>query len=146
MASSKRTTSTNYLDASEAGDIGASFDDSDFPGGPAYDPTLDDADITGLPDPFPGTEDAIPESLEDGLDEPPVDDDLPEGDGVTDTPQTWEYEGIATRDELARRLGELVIDVRDWADMEDSEEASDLADAMNDLYERFGEPTEDTDT
>ena len=65
---------------------------------------------------------------------------------MTDTPQTWEYEGIATRDELARRLGELVIDVRDWADMEDSEEANDLADAMNDLYERFGEPTEDTDT
>ncbi len=146
MPSSKRTTSTNYLDASGAEDIGASFDDSDFPGGPAYDPTLDDADITGLPDPFPGTEDAYPESLEDGLDESPVDDDLPEGDGVTDTPHTWEYEGIATRDELARRLGELAIDVRDWAEIEDSDEASDLADAIEELYERFGEPMEDTDT
>ncbi len=127
-------------------DTGATFDDPSFQAGPAYDPTLDDFDVTGMPDPFPGTAAATPDYLDDNGEEPTVDDDPPEGDGVTDTPLTWEYEGIAMRDELARRLGELVVDVREWAELEDSEEADDIASSLADLYERLGAPSESTDT
>lgn len=144
MSTPKRET-RSYLDPAEVEDVGATFDDAGFQGGAGYDPTLDDADVTGMPDPFPGRGDSVPEG---DAEEPyeALPDDEPEGDGVTDTPLTWEYEGIAVHDDLARRLGELVVDFRAWADDEDTAEAADLADALEDVYERFGAPSEETDS
>ncbi len=138
--------SSSYLEPSEAEDVGAAFDDADFQGGAGYDPTLDDADVTGMPDPFPADVEAALEAEGDELDEPSPDDDDPEGDGVTDTPLTWEYEGIAVHDDLARRLGELAVDLRAWAEDEGTDEANEFAAALEDLYERFGEPSEETDS
>ncbi len=145
MDTTKRNASAAQSGPNEDEDVGSTFDDPGFQSGPDYDPTLDDADVTGMPDPFPGTAEATPEDIDDSADEATVDDDPPEGDGVTDTPLTWEYEGIGMRDELARRLGELVVDVREWAELEDTDEATDIAESLADLYERLGAPTESTD-
>lgn len=74
------------------------------------------------------------------------DNDLdPAGDGVDDTPLELPYELMARRDDLARRLGEILIEVEDWAEEDGSEEAQSIALDLGDLYERLGEPSEDTD-
>lgn len=150
MATAKRSTPQPSTENTAAQDVGATFDQPDFQGGPDYDPTLDDADVTGMPDPFPGTDEAVPYAFQDDVEElggpTMIDDDLPEGDGVTETPLTWEYEGIAVRDDLARRLGDLVIDMRAWADDEETEDATEFAEELADFYERFGAASEDTDT
>lgn len=67
------------------------------------------------------------------------------GGGFTDTPLRREYEGIARRDDLSRRLEDLVADAREWADDTRSDEARAVADLLADAFERLGVPTEDTD-
>lgn len=67
------------------------------------------------------------------------------GSGVSETPLRPEYETIARRDDLARRLEDLVADAREWADEMDTDEAHDLAESLADIFDRLGEPLEDTD-
>ena len=69
-----------------------------------------------------------------------------EGSGLEDTPLRQPYESMARRDEIARRVEDLLVDVREWADEDDSEEARDILDTVEDLTERLGEPPEDSDT
>jgi len=82
------------------------------------------------------------------VDEPRTSDDNdlnPAGGGFTDTPLRRAYEEISRRDELARQLGEVVINAQEWADEDGSPEALDIYESLNDIYERLGEPSEDTD-
>lgn len=82
------------------------------------------------------------------VDEPRTSDDNdlnPEGGGFTDTPLRRPYEEISRRDELARQLEEIVVNAQEWADQDGSPEAIDIYESLNDIYERLGEPSEDTD-
>lgn len=82
------------------------------------------------------------------VDEPRTSDDNDlnaEGGGFTDTPLRRPYEEMSRRDELARQLEEIVINAQEWADEDGSPEALDIYESLNDIYERLGEPTEDTD-
>lgn len=82
------------------------------------------------------------------VDEPRTSDDNDlnaEGGGFTDTPLRRPYEMMGRRDELARQLEELLINAQEWADEEGSPEALDIYESLNDIYQRLGEPTEDTD-
>lgn len=82
------------------------------------------------------------------VDEPRLSDDNDleaEGGGFTDTPLRRPYEAMARRDEIARQLGELLINAQEWADEDGSAEALEIFESLNDVYERLGEPTEDTD-
>ncbi|MBA2666636.1 MAG: hypothetical protein H0U69_06360 [Trueperaceae bacterium] len=69
----------------------------------------------------------------------------PGGSGVSETPLRPANEAIARRDDLARRLEDLVASAREWARDEGSEEAHDIAEELADLYDRLGTPLEDTD-
>lgn len=82
------------------------------------------------------------------VDEPRTSDDNDlnaEGGGFTDTPLRRPYEEMSRRDELARQLEEIVINAQEWADEDGSPEALDIYESLNDIYERLGEPAEDTD-
>lgn len=82
------------------------------------------------------------------VDEPRTSDDNDlnaDGGGFTDTPLRGAYESMGRRDDLARRLGELLIEAQEWADEDGSVEALDIYESLNDVYERLGEPSEDTD-
>src|SRR5690606_32361551 len=68
-----------------------------------------------------------------------------EGTGVDETPWRRDYSAVALKSDLARRFEDLVISVRDWSEEEGSEAARDLADDLEELYGRIGEPVEDTD-
>lgn len=75
------------------------------------------------------------------------DNDLnPEGSGVEDTHLRTPYESMARRDDIARRVDELLVEIREWADEDGSEEALDILETVEDLSERLGEPPEDSDT
>ena len=79
------------------------------------------------------------------VDRPPAPDDeglAPGGDGVTETPFRPEFESIALRDDLARRLEGIVISAREWAQEDGSEEAHAIAEALADIYDRVGAPIE----
>ncbi len=81
-----------------------------------------------------------------GMERVSDDNDLdPAGDGVTDTPLRRPYELMARRDDLARRLGDILLEMEEWAEEDGSEEARSLAEDLGDLYQRLGEPSEDTD-
>lgn len=82
------------------------------------------------------------------VDEPRLSDDNDlnaEGGGFSDTPLRRPYESMSRRDELARQLEEVLINAQEWADEDGSPEAIDIYESLNDVYERLGEPTEDTD-
>ncbi len=82
------------------------------------------------------------------VDEPRISDDNDleaEGGGFTDTPLRRPYEAMGRRDEIARQLEELLIDAQEWADEDGSAEALDIYESLNDVFQRLGEPTEDTD-
>ncbi len=66
----------------------------------------------------------------------------PGGDGVTETPFRPEFESVALRDDLARRLEGIVISARDWAQETGSDEAHAIAEALADIYDRVGSPIE----
>lgn len=68
------------------------------------------------------------------------------GSGLEDTPLRAPYEAMARRDEIARRVEDLLVDVREWADEDDSEAARDILDTVEDLAQRLGEPLADSDT
>ena len=72
------------------------------------------------------------------------DDDDPWGDGIHDTPLTKRYEDMADRDELARRMEELVADAYDWLGRAEDEDAQEIYDTLVDVSERLGNPSEDT--
>lgn len=107
-------------------------------------------------------ESVLEERLPDGPNEdygnlasPPVETDMArtsddnelyaKGSGLEDTPLRTEFEAIARRDDLARRMEDLVEEAHEWAEEDGSEEARDIADSLEDIYERLGVPTEDTD-
>ena len=82
------------------------------------------------------------------VDEPRTSDDNDlnaAGSGVSETPLRRPYEEMSRRDELARQLEEIVVNAQEWADEDGSPEALDIYESLNDIYERLGEPSEDTD-
>jgi len=82
-------------------------------------------------------EDDVPRLSDDGLE--------PGGDGLSPASMLDAYESIAQRDELARQLEDVVASARSWSRAEGSGEAHDIAEALADLYERVGAPTEESD-
>jgi hypothetical protein len=66
----------------------------------------------------------------------------PSGEGLSETPIHANYEAIALRNELARQLDSVVAAARAWARADDSSEALAIADALEEIYDRVGEPTE----
>src|SRR5690606_41030349 len=56
------------------------------------------------------------------------------------------YEAMARRDDIARRVEELLVEVQEWADEDGSDEARDVLDALEDLAERLGEPRSEEHT
>lgn len=74
------------------------------------------------------------------------DNDLrPQGEGTAATHLRRPYELMARRDDISRRLGEIVVSAQEWAEEDGSDEARSIADDLEDVYERLGEPSEDTD-
>ena len=75
------------------------------------------------------------------------DNDLDPSGSVTFRPHMrGVYEAMARRDDIARRVEELLVEVQEWADEDGSDEARDVLDALEDLAERLGEPPEASDT
>lgn len=66
----------------------------------------------------------------------------PTGEGLSETPIHATYEAIAQRNDLARQLEDVVATARSWARAEGTPEAAAFADALAELYERLGEPSE----
>ena len=66
----------------------------------------------------------------------------PSGEGLSETPIHPTYEAIAQRNDLARQLEDVVATARSWARAEGTPEANGIADALTELYERLGEPSE----
>ena len=82
-----------------------------------------------------------------GGDETPymTDDDEFERDGTHEIAINELSEEAARRDEIARRLEDLVATALEWSEISDDEDAQDIYEALADLYERVSEPLEDTD-
>ena len=82
-----------------------------------------------------------------GGDETPymTDDDEFERDGTHEILIDEMSEDSARRDEIARRLEDLVATALEWSEISDDEDAQDIYEALADLYERVSEPLEDTD-
>lgn len=77
-----------------------------------------------------------------------TDDDARERDGnASDVPHMLDEESneAARRDALARQMEDLIADAQDWMEMSQSEEARDIYNQLVDIYERLGEPPENTD-
>jgi hypothetical protein len=74
-----------------------------------------------------------------------ADGDDEERQGVGDLPLREDYEISALRDEVARLFEELLGAVEAWREDDDTGEADEIYQALSDLYERVGEPIEDTD-
>lgn len=72
------------------------------------------------------------------------DDDDPWGDGINPTTTAKRYEDMADRNELARRLEELVADAYDWLGRVEDEDAQEIYDTLVNLSERLGNPSEET--
>jgi hypothetical protein len=66
----------------------------------------------------------------------------PSGKGLSETPIHPTYEAIALRNDLARQLEGVVAAARAWARADDSPESLAVADALEEIYDRVGEPTE----
>ncbi len=75
------------------------------------------------------------------------DNDLDPSGSVTFRPHMrGVYEAMARRDDIARRVDELLVEVEEWAEEDGSQEAREVLDALEDLSQRLGEPPEDSDT
>ncbi|MFO8150238.1 MAG: hypothetical protein R6T93_08075 [Trueperaceae bacterium] len=70
----------------------------------------------------------------------------PSGEGVSETPIHATYESIALRNELARQLENVVAAGRAWARAEDTTEALAIADALAEIYDRVGMPSEESES
>jgi hypothetical protein len=68
-----------------------------------------------------------------------------ERQGVGDLPLREDYEISALRDEVARLFEELLGAVEAWREDDDTGEADAIYQELSDLYERVGEPVEETD-
>jgi hypothetical protein len=68
-----------------------------------------------------------------------------ERQGVSGGPLREDYEIAALRDEVARLFEELLGAVEAWREDDDTGEADEIYQELSDLYERVGEPAEDTD-
>lgn len=81
-----------------------------------------------------------------GGDETPYmsDDDEFERDG-THTLLTDGNEAQALRDDIARRLEDLVETALEWSELSEDEDAQDIYEDLADLYERVSAPLEETD-
>ncbi|TVR95120.1 MAG: hypothetical protein EA416_02345 [Trueperaceae bacterium] len=66
----------------------------------------------------------------------------PTGEGVSETPIHSTYEAIAQRNDLARQLEDVLASARTWARNDGSPQAHAIADALGEIYERLGEPSE----
>ena len=66
-------------------------------------------------------------------------------DGVHARPLTEEYENVARRDELIRRVEDTVAAARSWAQETDDESAQEIVDLLVAASDRLGEPVEATD-
>jgi hypothetical protein len=73
------------------------------------------------------------------------DGDDEERQGVGDMPLREDYEISALRDEVARQLETLLGAVEAWREDDDTGEADKIYQELSDIYERVGEPVEDTD-
>ena len=82
-----------------------------------------------------------------GGDETPYmsDDDEFERDGTHEIAIDELSESTARRDEIARRLEDLVATALEWSEISEDEDAQDIYEALADLYERVSVPLEDTD-
>lgn len=93
-------------------------------------------------------EDPMPtEPDDDDVDDIPYLSDDPDAqrDGVHQTVLDSQRRSAAMRDELARQLEALLEDTQDWLNLTSDDDAEEIYNLMNDLYERLGEPREDTD-
>jgi hypothetical protein len=63
----------------------------------------------------------------------------------TDAPTEPEIDDIDRRDEFLRQFEGVVASAWDWARADDSDEAHDIARALEDIYDRFASATEDED-
>jgi hypothetical protein len=68
-----------------------------------------------------------------------------ERQGVGDMPLREDYEISALRDEVARQLEGLLSAVEAWREDDDTGEADKIYQALSDIYDRVGEPIEETD-
>lgn len=66
-------------------------------------------------------------------------------DGLHEWPLTEEYEDVARRDDLIRRLDDTVVAARAWAQETDHQYAQEIVDLLTEASDRLGRPTEDTD-
>ncbi len=82
-----------------------------------------------------------------GGDETPYmsDDDEFERDGTHEIAIDDLSENTARRDEIARRLEDLVATALEWSELSEDEDAQDIYEALADLYEQVSVPLEDTD-
>lgn len=74
------------------------------------------------------------------------DHDDEERQGVGDMPLREDYEKIALRDQVARQFEELLEAVEVWLEDDDSPETRSIYQDLLDIYERVGQPLEETDT
>ena len=65
-------------------------------------------------------------------------------DGVHDVPFMEEYENVARRDELARRMDDTVAAARSWAQESNEPDAQEIVDLLVEASDRLGRPTEET--
>jgi hypothetical protein len=73
------------------------------------------------------------------------DGDDEERQGVGDLPLREDYEISALRDEVARQFEALLDAVEAWREDDDTGEADEIYQELSDIYDRVGEPVEDTD-
>ncbi len=72
------------------------------------------------------------------------DDDEFERDG-THTLLSGENENQSRRDDIARRLEDLVASALEWSETSEDEDAQQIYEDLADLYERVSAPLEETD-
>lgn len=65
-------------------------------------------------------------------------------DGLHDVPFMEEFENVARRDELIRRMDDTVAAARSWADESDEPDAQEIVDLLVEVSDRLGQPTEET--
>ena len=66
----------------------------------------------------------------------------PTGEGLSETPIHATYEAIAQRTDLARQLEDVLAAASAWARADGTPESRAIADALAEIAERVGEPSE----
>jgi hypothetical protein len=75
------------------------------------------------------------------------DDDLDPSGSTTFRPHTrGVYEAMARRDDIARRLEELLVEVQEWAAEDVSEEAREVLETLEEAADLIGVPPEESDS